>query len=152
MRGNRRRTLKVKTGTGGRMIARAIGKDGRSEKGREPEGSRVDGGLLGKSNILQLAISCPSRAACKIPLRANRTRPLSPRRPPPPPSGAASDNESGRSSAGLVVTTSNGRSALQYAKYARLHPVAETRSLPDVGFRNERAFAPKPVPPPHRWR
>jgi len=50
-----------------------------SEMG-ELESSRVDGGLLGKSNILQLAISCPSRA-CKIPLRANRTQPLSRRSP-----------------------------------------------------------------------
>lgn len=37
------------------------------------------------------------------------------------------------------MTTSNGRSALQYAKYACLHPVPETRSLPDVGFRDKRA-------------
>lgn len=42
------------------------------------------------------------------------------------------------------MTTSNGRTSLQYAKYASLHPVPETRSLPDVGSCNERAFAPKP--------
>jgi len=97
------------------------------------EGSRVDGGLLGKSNILQLAISCPARAR-KIPLRANRTQ------PPPlaPASKAASTTNRGWSSAGLVVTTSNGRSALRYAKYARLHPAPETPSLPDVGCRDKR--------------
>jgi len=108
--------------------------------GRRVQGLTVV--YLASQTSYSLQYPAPARAR-KIPLRANRTQ------PPPlaPASKAAPTTNRGWSSGGLVVTTSNGRSALQYAKYACLHPAPETRSLPDVGCRDKRARSRQSSPP-----
>lgn len=136
---------------------------GRDEGMREVEGSRVDGGLLGKSNILHsLQYPGPSRA-CKIPLRANRTALSS---PPASLIGSRLDNESRERSSSARFSRDHikwtFRSSVCKVCLACISRAAERREVctPDAttyrlgrgGACNERSFAPKPGDAPHhRW-